>query len=160
MEARERKIQEAIDKLNSNDPEDAEQLDDYYAKLEHIEESQRDIEKKLNKQQEITNWEQLEWLKASLVASWHDETVRGRIIFLHHPPYVTETTKWNQGQTLAIRDRLRQVFDDVVKDIGALPEGRSVVDMVISGHAHCMEHLYTKNTGYADSHINWIVCGG
>nr|MDJ0577535.1 metallophosphoesterase [Xenococcaceae cyanobacterium MO_234.B1] len=40
------------------------------------------------------------------------------------------------------------------------PEGRSVVDMVISGHAHCMEHLYTKNTGYADSHINWIVCGG
>ena len=32
--------------------------------------------------------------------------------------------------------------------------------MVISGHAHCMEHLYTKNTGYADSHINWIVCGG
>ena len=160
LEARERKIQEAIDKLNSNDPEDAEQLDDYYAKLEHIEESQRDIEKQLNKQQEITNWEQLEWLKASLVASWYDETVRGRIIFLHHPPYVTETTKWNQGQTLGIRDRLRQVFDDVVKEIGALPEGRSVVDIVISGHAHCMEHLYTKDTGYADSHINWIVCGG
>ncbi len=160
LEERENKIQSAMDRLARHNPEDAEQLDDYYAKLEHIEESQRDIEKQLNKHQEITDWEQLEWLKASLIASWQDKTVRGRIIFLHHPPYVTETTKWNQGQTLAIRDRLRQVFDDAVKNIGALPEGRSVVDIVISGHAHCMEYLYTKDTGYADSHINWIVCGG
>ena len=160
LEDREQKIQAAIDRLDRNNPEDAEQIDDYYAKLEQIAESQRDIEKQLNKQEQTTDWEQLEWLKDNLVASWQDESVRGRIIFLHHPPYVTESTKWNQGQTLAIRDRLRQVFDDAVKNIGALPEGRSVVDLVISGHAHCMEHLYTKDTGYADSYTNWIVCGG
>lgn len=160
LEDREQKIQDAIDRLDPNNPEDAEQIDDYYAKLEHIEESQRDIEKQLNKQQQTIDWKQLEWLKDNLVASWQDESLRGRIIFLHHPPYVTEKTKWNQGQTLAIRDRLRRVFDDTVEEIGALPEGRSLVDLVISGHAHCLEHLYTKDTGYADSHTNWIVCGG
>ena len=160
LEDREQKIQEAIDKLDRNNPEEAEQIDDYYAKLEHIAESQRDIEKQLNKEEQATDWAQLEWLKDSLTASWQDETARGRIVFLHHPPYVTEKTKWNQGQTLAIRDRLRQVFDDALKEIGTLPEGRSVVDIVFSGHAHCLEHLYTKDTGYADSHTNWIVCGG
>ncbi len=160
LENREQEIQAAIDRLDYNNPEDAEEIDDYNAKLEHIAESQRDIEKQLNKQDQATDWEQLEWLKDSLVASWQNESIRGRIIFLHHPPYVTETTKWNQGQTLAIRDRLRQVFDDAAKEIGALPEGRSVVDIVLSGHAHCLEHLHTKDTGYADSHTNWIVCGG
>lgn len=160
LEEREQKIRTAIDQLDPDNPEDAEQLDDYYSNLEHIEESQRDIEKQLHKEQQKTDWEQLLWLKASLVASWQDEAVRGRIIFLHHPPYVTEATKWNQGQTLAIRDRLRQVFDDVIKDLNALPQGRSVVDIVLSGHAHCMEHLYTKDTGYGDSDTNWIVCGG
>ena len=160
LENRAQKIQTALERLDPNNPEDAEQIDDYYSKLEHLEESQRDIEKQLNKQQQATDWEQLAWLKESLIASWQDETVRGRIIFLHHPPYVTETTKWNQGQTLAIRDRLRQVFDDTVKEIEILPEGRSLVDIVISGHAHCMEYLYTKDTGYADSYTNWIVCGG
>ena len=160
LEDREQKIQAKLDQLDRDNPEDTEEIDDYYAKLEHIAESQRDIEKQLNRQQQATDWEQLEWLKDSLIASWQDESTRGRIIFLHHPPYVTETTKWNQGQTLAIRDRLRQVFDDAAQEIGALPEGRSVVDLVLSGHAHCLEHLYTKDTGYADSHTNWIVCGG
>ncbi|MGF1539740.1 MAG: metallophosphoesterase family protein [Pleurocapsa sp.] len=160
LNKQEQQIREAIDQLNSDNPDDADRLDDYYAKLEHIAETQRDIDKQLSKTEQITDWEQLIWLKSSLVASWQDETVKGRIIFLHHPPYVTESTKWNQGQTLAIRDRLRQVFNDVVKEIGTLPPGRSVVDIVISGHAHCMEHLYTKDTGYADSYINWIVCGG
>jgi predicted phosphodiesterase len=156
----EQKIQAAMDKLNRFDPEDADQLDDYYAKLEQIEESQRDIAKQLNNQEQQIDWEQLAWLKDSLVASWEDESCRGRIIFLHHPPYVTEATKWNQGQTLAIRDRLRQVFDDAVKEIGTLPPESSIVDLVLSGHAHCMEYLATKDTGYADSNINWIVCGG
>ncbi|MGL5796362.1 MAG: metallophosphoesterase family protein, partial [Waterburya sp.] len=156
----EQKIQAEMDKLNRFDSEDAELLDDYYAKLEQIEETQRDIAKQLNNHEQATDWEQLDWLKASLVTSWQDESVRGRIIFLHHPPYVTEATKWNQGQTLAIRDRLRQVFEDAVKEIGTLPPGQSIVDIVISGHAHCMEHLSTKDTGYADSNINWLVCGG
>ena len=160
LELREQELQAAIDRLDDSNPEDAEEIDDCNAKLEHIAESQRDIEKQLNKQNQMTDWEQLEWLKNSLVASWHNESVRGRIIFLHHPPYVTETTKWNQGQTLAVRDRLRQVFNDAAQEIGALPEGRSLVDIVLSGHAHCLEHLYTKDTGFADSYTNWIVCGG
>ena len=160
LEEREQKIQAALDRLDRHNSEDEEEIDDYYAKLEHISESQRDIEKQLNREDEVTDWEQLAWLKDSLVASWQDDLVRGRIVFLHHPPYVTETTKWNQGQTLAVRDRLRQVFDDAAQEIGALPEERSVVDLVLSGHAHCLEHLYTKDTGHADSHTNWIVCGG
>ncbi len=160
LEKREQEIQGAIDQLDRHNPEEVEEIDDYYAKLEHITESQRDIEKQLDKQEQVTDWSQLEWLKASLIASWQDESVRGRIIFLHHPPYVTETTKWNQGQTLAVRDRLRQVFNDAVKEINTLPEGRSLVDIVLSGHAHCLEHLYTKDTGYADSYTNWIICGG
>ena len=159
LEAREQKIQVAIDKLDADKPEDAELIDDYYAQLEHIAESQRDIEKQLNREQETTDWEQLEWFKDSLIASWQDNTVRGRVVFFHHPPYVTETTKWNQGQTLAIRDRLRQVFDNAAKEI-ELPENRSIVDLVLSGHAHCLEHLRSLDTGYADSHIDWIVCGG
>jgi len=160
LEEREQEIQSQLDKLDRHNPEDAEEIDDYYAKLEHIAESQRDIEKQLNQENQATDWEQLAWLKDSLIASWQDSAVRGRIVFLHHPPYVTETTKWNQGQTLAVRDRLRQVFDDVAQEIDPLPKGRSIVDIVLSGHAHCLEHLYTKDTGYADSHTNWIVCGG
>ena len=160
LEEREQEIQSALDQLDYNNPDDAEQIDDYYAKLEHIAESQNDIAKQLSQEQQITDWEQLDWFKDSLVESWQDETVRGRVVFFHHPPYVTETTKWNQGQTLAVRDRLRQVFDDAVEEIGGLPQGRSVVDLVLSGHAHCLEHLHTKNTGYGDSNIDWIVCGG
>lgn len=160
LEDREQKIREKMERLDRDHPDDAEQLDDYHARLEHIEESQRDLEKQLNQSREMTDWEQLEWLKDSLVESWQDETVRGRIIILHHPPYVTEATKWDQGQTLAIRDRLRQVFDEAIANIGALPEGRSVVDIVISGHAHCMEHLHTLDTGRGDSHTDWLVCGG
>ncbi|MEL7007982.1 MAG: metallophosphoesterase [Cyanobacteria bacterium J06648_1] len=160
LEEREQKIQDKIDRLNPNDSEQAEQIDDYYAKLEHIAESQRDITKQLNQEQQTTDWEQLQWFKDSLVASWQDGEARGRIVFFHHPPYVTEKTKWHQGQTLAVRDRLRQVFDEAVAELGMLPEGRSIVDVVLSGHAHCLEHLQTKDTGYADSYINWIVCGG
>ena len=156
---REQKIEAALDKLDPNDSKEAEQIDDYYAQLEYIAESKRDIDKQLNRQ-ETTDWEQLVWLENSLVASWQDESVRGRVVFFHHPPYVTEATKWYQGQTLAVRDRLRRVFDDAMKKIGTLPEGRSIVDLVLSGHAHCLEHLRTKDTGHADSHIDWIVCGG
>jgi 3',5'-cyclic AMP phosphodiesterase CpdA len=160
LTVREQQILAEIEKLNPNNPEDDEQLDDYYAKLEQIEENQRDIDKQLNQNEQTTDWEQLEWLKASLIESWQDETVKGRIIFLHHPPYVTETTKWNQGQTLAIRDRLRQVFNDTIQEIGALPQQKSIVDLVLSGHAHCLEHFHTEDTGYGDSHIDWIICGG
>ena len=160
LEDKQQKLNQEIDSLDPNNPEDAERIDDCYSKIEHIEESQRDIEKQLNQQHQETDWEQLEWLENSLVKSWQNEAVTGRVIFLHHPPYVTEATKWNQGQTLAIRDRLRQVFNNVVEKLETLPQDRSVVDLVLSGHAHCLEHLYTKDTGYGDSYINWLVCGG
>ena len=160
LKHRELAIQEALNILDEDNPEEAELIDDYYAKLEHIAESMRDIAKQLDRQQQAIDWEQLEWFKNSLIKSWQDDSVRGRVVFFHHPPYVTEKTKWYQGQTLAVRDRLRQVFDGVAKELEPLPLGRSVVDLVLSGHAHCLEHLQTKDTGYADSHIDWIVCGG
>jgi hypothetical protein len=86
--------------------------------------------------------------------------VRGRVIYLHHPPYVTEATKWYQAQTLAIRDRLRQVLDAVADTVGNAAKGRPLVDLILSGHAHCLEYLRTTDTGHADSNLNWIVCGG
>ncbi|BAU07224.1 unknown protein [Fischerella sp. NIES-3754] len=73
---------------------------------------------------------------------------------------VLEPTKWNQGQTLAVRDRLRDVFDAVAAEVGSLAEGRPLVDLVLNRHAQCLEYLQTMDTGHADSNINWIVCGG
>ena len=81
LEHREQAIQEALNILDSNNPEEAEQIDDYYAKIEHITESLRDIAKQLNRQQQTTDWEQLDWFKNSLISSWQDENVRGRIVF-------------------------------------------------------------------------------
>ena len=81
-------------------------------------------------------------------------------MFFHHPPYVTEANKWNQAQTLAVRRRLRWVFDEVAQTIGDLNQKRPIVDLILNGHAHCLEHLVTTDTGHADSHINCIVSGG
>jgi hypothetical protein len=120
-----------------------------------------DIEKQLASHTNTNvDFEQLAWLRDRLIASWHNSAVRGRVIFLHHPPYVTEGSKWNQGQTLAVRHRLRDVFDEVAKSLGNLTQERPVVDIVFSGHAHCLEHLRTVNTGHADSHTNYIISGG
>ncbi|WP_293096287.1 hypothetical protein [Moorena sp. SIO3I6] len=44
--------------------------------------------------------------------------------------------------------------------IGSLPEKRPLVDLILSGHAHCFEHLRTLDTKHADSNLNWLVCGG
>ncbi len=148
-------------KLDPNNPEQSEQLDDNQAKLEQIDEMQFDIQKRLNAESNAeVDIEQLRWLKNRLIASWQNPEVRGRVLFFHHPPYVTEATKWEQAQTLAIRYHLRQVFNTVSQTIGEQAKDRPVVDLVINGHAHCLEHLYTGETGYADAHINWIVCGG
>jgi hypothetical protein len=73
---------------------------------------------------------------------------------------VTEATKWQQAQTLAVRHRLRRVLDAVKVSVGDLTRGRPVVDLVLNGHAHCLEHLQTVDTGHADSHIHWVICGG
>ncbi|BAY91512.1 MULTISPECIES: metallophosphoesterase [unclassified Tolypothrix] len=147
--------------LSPSNPKDAEQLDDLQVKLTQIEEIIVDIEKQLDSNKIVlTDIEQLDWLRQKLIESWHNKEVRGRIIYFHHPPYVTEATKWEQAQTLAVRTRLRGVLDAVAEKLGSLTEGRPLVDLVINGHAHCLEYLQTADTGHADSHIPWIVCGG
>jgi hypothetical protein len=154
-------IIETSAKLNPDNPSEAEKLDDLQSKLSQIEEIIVDINKQLATDKTIfTDIEQLEWLKHRLIASWNTTEVRGRVIYFHHPPYVTEATKWQQAQTLAIRSRLREVLDAVAEAVGDLTQGRPLVDLVLNGHAHCLEHLQTLDTGHADSHIHWIVCGG
>ena len=152
---------EMCDRLNPEIPEEAEQLDDLSAKLAQVDEMLMDIDKQLSPDRSAsTDVEQLEWFKQRLIASWRDTGVRGRVVYFHHPPYVTEATKWNQAQTLAVRLRLREVLDAVGDAVGEVARGRSLVDLVLTGHAHCLEYLRTGDTGHGDSGINWIVCGG
>jgi 3',5'-cyclic AMP phosphodiesterase CpdA len=140
---------------------DEEETKDAYTKVEQIEEQLLDIDKQLGNRPESTlDLEQLTWLKHQLIASWLSTDVRGRILFFHHPPYVTEASKWYQGQTLAIRQNLRWVLDGVQQAIGSLAQERPIVDLIINGHAHCLEYLTTGDTGHADSYLHWLVCGG
>ena len=147
--------------LNSELPDEAEQLDDLRTKLTQIDEVYLDIEKQLaSDEATVTDFEQLDWLRQRLIESWNTAEVRGRVIYFHHPPYVTEATKWHQAQTLAIRRHIRRVLDEVSEAVGSLCEGRPPVDLILNGHAHCLEYLRTGDTGHADSNLNWIVCGG
>ena len=147
--------------LDPDNPEESELLDDNQAKVEEIDEMQFDIQKRLKADSDSdVDLEQLRWLQDRLIVSWQTPEVRGRVLFFHHPPYVTEATKWEQAQTLAVRYHLRQVFNAVSREVGERVKDRSVVDLVLNGHAHCLEHLCTGNTGEADSNMNWIVCGG
>ena len=107
-----------VAKLDITKPEQSDQADDIRVKLQQLEEIQMDIEKQLNAESNVvTDYEQLDWLRDRLIESWRSSEVRGRVVYFHHPPYVTEATKWYQAQTLAVRSRLRQVFDDAVKQI-------------------------------------------
>jgi Calcineurin-like phosphoesterase len=161
LEKQKLEIMETSENLNPNLPEEAEQLDDLRAKLEQIEEVTIDIEKQLAANEAtFTDYEQLEWLQQRLIESWNTKEVRGRVVYFHHPPYVTEATKWHQAQTLAVRHRLRGVLNGVSKAVGKQAEGLPLVDLFLFGHAHCLEYLRTEDTGGADSHLNWIVCGG
>lgn len=148
-------------KLNPDNHSEAEQLDDFQHQVSQIEEMIVDIDKQLGSNEKtVTDIDQLEWLKHRLIKSWNTADVRGRIIYFHHPPYVSEATKWEQAQTLAVRDRLRSVLNAVAEVVGSNRSGRPLVDLVLNGHAHCLEHLESLDTGSADSHIHWIVCGG
>lgn len=161
IEQEELEILAICDKLDSSNPTEAEQLDDLSAKLDQINEIKIDIEKQLaSHHNPDVDLEQLDWLRTRLIESWHTAEVRGRILFFHHPPYVTEATKWNQAQTLAIRHRLRWVFNAVSQTLGTLAKERPIVDLIFNGHAHCLEYLRTGDTGYGDSHINYIISGG
>lgn len=160
LERKKEQIIEKSNQLDPNNPEQAERLDDFRGQLNQIEETQQDIEKQLKHKKAVVDIEQLEWLQNKLIESWHTENVRGRVLIFHHPPYVTEATKWDHGETFAVRRRLRRVLDEVDKNVGQLRGDRPIVDLVLSGHAHCLEHLYTQNTRHADSYLNWIICGG
>lgn len=161
LERQKLQIIETSSELDSNQPDDAEQLDDNRTKLEQIDELLLDIEKQLAADETtVIDLEQLNWLRQKLIESWNTAQVRGRVIYFHHPPYVTEATKWHQAQTLAIRYRLRQVLDAVANAVGKQAAGRPLVDLILSGHAHCLEYIRTGDTGHADSNLNWIVCGG
>ncbi|MEL6815719.1 MAG: metallophosphoesterase [Cyanobacteria bacterium J06598_3] len=104
--------------------------------------------------------EQLAWLEKSLIASWQTPGTVGRILYLHHSPYTTESTRWQQAETLWVRRHLRSVLDRVQAACAHCPPTAPLVDIVISGHAHCLEHVRTTDTGHADAHLDWIVCGG
>ena len=160
IDIEEQQILEEYDKLNLDNPKDAEQSDFLEARLSQINEIKVDIEKQLASHHPQVDFEQLEWFKQRLIESWNNSEVRARIVFFHHPPYVTEANKWNQAQTLAVRRRLRSVFDEVAQTIGKLKGKRPIVDLILNGHAHCLEHLVTTDTGHADSHINCIISGG
>lgn len=161
LEREKMEIIETSVKLNPDNPNEAEQLDDFHYKLSQIEEIIVDIDKQLTTDHpQETDFEQLNWLKQRLIASWSHPEVRGRVIYFHHPPYVTEATKWQQAQTLAIRTHLRSVLDAVAQEIGDFNQGRPLVDLVLNGHAHCLEYLQTFDTGHGDANMHWLVCGG
>lgn len=161
LEKEKLQILETSAKLNPDNPDEAEDLDDLQGKLSQIEEIIVDIQKQLTSEKITqTDIEQLDWLKQRLIASWNTPEVRGRIIYFHHPPYVTEATKWQQAQTLAIRNSLRGVLNEVAKVVGSQTQNRPLVDLVLNGHAHCLEYLQTLDTGHADADIPWIICGG
>lgn len=146
----------------THQPEEADRIDDLIGKVEQIDEQIRDIEKQLQSDATIhpVDAEQLNWLHRQLIDSWLNPAAHGRILYFHHPPYVTEATKWNQSQTLAIRIRLRQVFAAVRQALGDRLHDRPVVDLVLNGHAHCLEYLRTPPSPLADANIHYWVCGG
>ncbi|MUG92105.1 metallophosphoesterase [Scytonema sp. UIC 10036] len=161
LEQEKMRLMDSSPKVLPTDPHRTEKLDDVRTNVSQIEEIIVDIDKQLSTHQETaTDIEQLEWLKQRLIESWNCSDVRGRVIYFHHPPYVTEATKWQQAQTLAVRHRLRNVLSAVAKVVGSKSGDRPLVDLVLNGHAHCLEHLETVNRDSADFGIHWIVCGG
>ncbi len=139
---------------------DEDARDDRAAKAEQLDEQIRDIDKQLSGGPLAVDEAQLDWFSDALIASWRNPAVRGRLLVLHHPPYVTEVSKWDQGQTLAVRAQLRRELDRVAAALGDLPAGRPLLDLAFSGHAHCLELLSTGDTGHGDAHIPWAICGG
>lgn len=161
LEQQELELWETSSKINSEHPEEQEHLEDLQTEIQQIEEVKLDIDKQLEADQLGTvDFEQLNWLRQKLIESWFSSEVRGRVIYFHHPPYVTESSKWAQAQTLAVRQNLRWVFNQVGITVGDKRENRPLVDLILNGHAHCLEYIKTVDTGHADSHINWIICGG
>lgn len=152
---------QSVAELNYDQFEEGDEIEDIMAEVEEVDEQINDINKQLsNFGHHVVDEEQLQWLEQRLIASWQNPTVRGRILFFHHPPYVTEASKHHQGQTLAVRYHLRRVLNTVAQEVGELAQGQPLVNLILSGHAHCLEYLRTEETGYGDANLNWIICGG
>ena len=162
LEAEMNALIEETEELDMNIPDQADRATHIYAKVEQLEEQIGDIDKQLTpaRQGAELDIEQLEWLRDRLITSWKDSSAKGRVLYFHHPPYVTESTKWYQGQTLAVRTNLRQVLNDVEAAVSEQAGDRPLIDLVLSGHAHCFEYLRTVDTGHGDRNIPWVVCGG
>ena len=154
------RLQSNSQKLDLGNPLHQNLMNDYQAKINQIRQKQTAIEKKLESEIKVIDYEQLNWFKNKLISSWSDSTVRGRIVYLHHSPYTTEAIHHHQDETLEVRHHLRQVLNQVQLSLGGYSQGKPLLDLVISGHAHCFEHLHTANTGQGDSRINWLICGG
>lgn len=147
--------------MGAMNPMEEDDREDLTGEIEELDEELYDIDKQLaNTEMPTVDYEQLDWLRDRLIASWQDPNVRGRVLFFHHPPYVTEGTKWFQGQTLAVRYHLRQVLDEVLMKVADITQGRPLVDLVLCGHAHCFDYLTTGDTGHGDAHIPFVICGG
>ncbi len=147
--------------LGMFNPMASDDQEDITEHIEAIDEQLNDLAKQMGAQDSpAVDTEQLDWLRDRLIASWQNQSVRGRILFFHHPPYVSEATKWGQGQTLAVRHHLRQVLNAVAAQVCPRNQGRPIVDLVLNGHAHCLDYLRTGATGHADAHISWVICGG
>ena len=147
-------------KLDLGNPFHQDLMNDYRAKIQYIKKKQQEIQNKLEPKEVAIDREQLNWFENKLIASWSDPTVRGRIVYLHHSPYTTEATKCQLEETLEVRRHLRRVLNRVAHTLGDYTQGRPLLDLVISGHAHCFEHLYTVDPEAADFGIDWLVCGG
>lgn len=162
LEERVQSLQLESATLNMAIADQAERATSIYAKVEQLEEQMNDIDKQLNASPKgvTVDHEQLNWLRDRLIASWQDPSAKGRVLYFHHPPYVTEKTKWFQAQTLAVRFHIRRVLDEVQVAVGEIAGDRPLVNLVLSGHAHCFEYLTTQETGHGDRNIPWIVCGG
>jgi 3',5'-cyclic AMP phosphodiesterase CpdA len=153
-------LNSAAKNLDLGNPRQQNLMNNYQAKIQQISIKQKNLHQRLQAEQFELDREQLNWFKQKLISSWLDSTVRGRIVYLHHSPYVTEATKSQLEETLEVRYQLRQVLTEVATIIGDYIQGRPLLDLVISSHAHCFEYVYTNNTEYADSKINWLICGG
>jgi 3',5'-cyclic AMP phosphodiesterase CpdA len=147
--------------LQGSDPHAQERLDDLQAKVEQLEEQLLDIEKQAHPgPTTLVDTEQLLWLRDGLIASWRDPSVRGRVLFFHHPPYVTEATKWARGRPWPFAKTCAGCSTRWRRRCLKSAPDRPPVNLVLNGHAHCFEYLKTEATGYADSHMNCVVCGG
>ena len=71
---------------------DENQRDGLMDDLETLQKERLDLQRRLQHHSAVDG-EQLKWLREGLIESHRDPHARGRILTLHHPPYVTERTK-------------------------------------------------------------------